>query len=216
MEDKRRLQHNKYVHWIKNQRRVQTKDIKFKNLKESKLGLCITLFNKAQMIKIGKNISNLSTYSYRPTSRDELKKIINERISKEGFKCDLNDIDTSLITDMTGLFYDSDFNGNISKWNTSNVKSMTWMFYCSKFDGDISDWDVSKVEDMSYMFAFSEFNQDISRWDVSSVTNMISMLKLSDFNQDISKWNVSNVATTFYMFDRCKINKEYKPKSLQV
>ena len=106
------------------------------------------------MIKIGKNISSLSTYSYRPTSRDELKKIITDRISKEGYNCDLNDIDTSLITDMTGLFYDSDFNGNISKWNTSNVKSMTWMFYCSKFDGDISDWDVSKVEDMSYMFAF--------------------------------------------------------------
>ena len=65
------------------------------------------------MIKIGKNISSFSTYSCKPKTRDELKEIINERIKRYGNNCDLNDIDTSLITDMTGLFYDSDFNGNI-------------------------------------------------------------------------------------------------------
>ena len=142
------------------------------------------------MIKIGNNISNLSTYSYRPTSRDELKKIINERIFEFGYNCDLNDIDISLITDMTGLFYDSDFNGNISKWNTSNVKSMTWMFYCSKFDGDISDWDVSKVEDMECMF------------------------RESDFNQDISNWNIHNCNTN-RMFKNKSIKDSYKPKALR-
>ena len=130
-----------------------------------------------QMIKIGSNISSFSTFSCQPKNKYELKKIIKERIKKEGNKCNLNNIDVSLIDDMTGLFYDSNFNGNISKWDTSNVKSMTWMFYSSRFNGDIQDWDVSKVEDMSYMFACSEFNQDISGWDVSNVTNMISMFK---------------------------------------
>ena len=60
--------------------------------------------------------------SIQQTSKDELKAIITDRISKEGFKCDLNDIDTSLIDDMSGLFIRSDFNGDISKWNVSNVE----------------------------------------------------------------------------------------------
>ena len=52
------------------------------------------------MIKIGKNISRFSTYSYKPESKEELDKIINSKIEKEGLDCNLNDIDTSLITDM--------------------------------------------------------------------------------------------------------------------
>jgi surface protein len=43
------------------------------------------------------------------------------------------------------------------------------MFSNSEFNGDISRWDVSKVTDMSGMFSNSEFNGDISRWDVPSI-----------------------------------------------
>ena len=119
------------------------------------------------MIKIGNDISRFSSYSCRPTSKNELKEIIKERISKEGPNCNLNDIDTSLITSMAGLFEDSSFNGDISKWNVSNVKYMTWMFANLKFNGDISEWNVSNVEDMNGMFAWSEFKQDISNWKTS-------------------------------------------------
>ena len=73
-------------------------------------------------LKIGRDISKFSTYSCQPKNKYELKKIITDRISKEGFKCDLNDIDTSLIDDMSGLFIRLDFNGDISKWNVSNVE----------------------------------------------------------------------------------------------
>ena len=119
------------------------------------------------MIKIGNDISRFSSYSCRPTSKNELKEIIKERISKEGPNCNLNDIDTSLITSMAGLFDDSNFNGDISKWDVSNVKYMTWMFANSKFNCDISEWNVSNVEDMNGMFAGSEFKQDISNWNTS-------------------------------------------------
>ena len=68
------------------------------------------------MIKIGKNISSFSTYSCVPHNREELAAIIDERISKDGLSCDLNDIDTSLITDMSGLFIGTLFNGDISGW----------------------------------------------------------------------------------------------------
>ena len=45
------------------------------------------------MIKIGKNISDFSTYSCKPKTRDELRDIIRKRIREQGPNCDLNDID---------------------------------------------------------------------------------------------------------------------------
>ena len=120
------------------------------------------------MIRIGKDMSRFSKHSCRPTSKDELKEIINERIAQYGVLCDLNDIDTSLIDDMSYLFCRLDFNGDISEWNVSNVKEMFMMFAQSKFNGDISKWDVSNVTTMSYMFSDSEFNQDISNWKIKN------------------------------------------------
>ena len=78
--------------------------------------------------KILINKNSKIAYNYHPKTRDELEDIINKRIKSEGNECDLNDIDTSNITDMSGLFEESDFNGDISKWNVSNVESMEYMF----------------------------------------------------------------------------------------
>ena len=104
-----------------------------------------------ESLKIGKDISKFSTYAYKPTSKKELSDIIKIRIKKEGNNCNLNDIDTSLIDDMSYIFYDSKFNGNISKWNVSKAENMSLMFSYSKFNGDISKWDVSKVKYMDYV-----------------------------------------------------------------
>jgi surface protein len=65
---------------------------------------------------------------------------------------------------------------------------MNEMFYASQFNGDISKWNVSKVEDMRYMFHSSEFNGDISEWDVCSVRRMDGMFDGSKFSGNISKW----------------------------
>ena len=143
------------------------------------------------MIKIGNSALNISVYSCQPNNKDELEEIIKERIKSEGPECDLNDIDTSNITDMSYLFSELDFNGDISNWNVSNVNNMAGMFNCSKFNGDISKWNVSNVDDMSWMFSNSKFNQDISKWNVSNVDNMEGMFFSSIFNQEISNWNVS-------------------------
>ena len=143
------------------------------------------------MLKIGKNLFEWSSYSCQPKTKDELKNIIKDRISKEGLNCDLNDINTSLIDDMSWLFYYSKFNGDISNWNVSNVKYMHGMFGNSNFNGDISRWDVSNARDMTGMFANSKFNQDISKWKINKDCN------------------------TRLMFAMCHIREEYKPKSLQ-
>ena len=64
----------------------------------------------------------------KPTNKEELKKIIENRIQTEGLECSLNDIDVSGLTDMSGLFTGSSFKGDISKWDVSNVTNMSGMF----------------------------------------------------------------------------------------
>jgi surface protein len=127
-------------------------------------------------------------YNYFPKNRKELEQIVKDLINKRGNEADLNDIDTSEITDMSYIFMNSKFNGDISKWDVSNVKDMTGMFYGSRFNGDISKWDVSNVEDMYGMFNGSDFNGDISKLDVSKVKNMNYMFKNTPLEKNPPKW----------------------------
>lgn len=138
----------------------------------------------------------------QPKTKEELEDIIENTIKEKGSNCDLNFIDTSLITDMSRLFMGSDFNGVISEWDVSNVTDMSGMFEESSFKGDLSDWDVSNVEDMSEMFWASYFNGNLSKWNVSKVIDMRSMFAESEFNGDISGWNVSKKALLYGMFER--------------
>jgi len=141
----------------------------------------------------------------------------------------ISEWDTSLVTNMEGLFYRSDtFNGDISKWDVSNVSTMKDMLYFApsfncdlsewdvskvsnmtgmfggawSFNGELPEWNVSKVTTMDYMFMNAQsFNSDISKWDVSEVNNMESMLGSAvSFNGDISQWDVSEVTNMEGMF----------------
>jgi surface protein len=46
---------------------------------------------------------------------------------------------------------------------------MEYMFTDSEFNGDISKWNISNVTDMTAMFEGSEFNRDLSSWNVDSI-----------------------------------------------
>ena len=112
-----------------------------------------------------------------PTTVDELRREIKTRLDQGQYN--LNDIDTSKITDMSYLFsgYKNISDIDISKWDTSKVEDMSYMFFhCDTFNSDLSSWDVSNVKNMNSMFGFCyKFNGDLSNWDVSKVTNMDSM-----------------------------------------
>ena len=144
---------------------------------------------------------------YKVYDNNSLKELIKYFIKQFGNECNLNWIDTSDITDMSRLFDNSKFNGDISKWDVSNVTNMAHMFsWCKNFNGDISNWDVSNVTNMEGMFETCAFNGDISRWNVSNVTNMYWLFFSSQFTGDISKWDVSNVTTMKQMFRYTKFN----------
>ena len=110
---------------------------------------------------------DIKSYNYHPKSRKELKKLVDKLIKERGNDADLNDIDTSEITDMHELFFNSTFNGDISEWNVSNVKDMRYMFYWASFtgkNGDLSNWDVSKFVNMDFMFDGSPLEKNQPKW----------------------------------------------------
>ena len=78
--------------------------------------------------------------------------------------------------------------GQINAWNTSLITDMSGLFTDkTTFNSDISEWDVSLVTNMNEMFkGASTFNQDIGGWDVTNVTNMSYMFyNATAFNQNI-------------------------------
>lgn len=145
-------------------------------------------------------------------NKEHLIKIIKEEIAKNGYKCNLNHIDTSLITDMSKLFHTYHFNGHISKWNVSNVTNMSSMFSNCNFCNDISNWNVSNVKDMTAMFSYCPFNKDISKWDVTNLKYARYIFFESKFKKDISAWNVKNMQSINDIFEMSKAPIPYWAK----
>lgn len=119
----------------------------------------------------------MNANAFRPTTKEELRAIIEQELKRQGADADLNNIDVSCVTDMSFLFYGLDVrNIKIDKWDTSNVTNMSSMFYRTyHFNGDISRWDTSKVTDMHLMFAYSaSFNGDpLKLWGAKKLAKVL-------------------------------------------
>ena len=166
------------------------------------------------------NIIDNFLYLYFPENKNQLIKIINEHY--KNYNYNLNDIDTSKITDFSDLFYndfytlDKDF--DISLWDVSNGKDFSYMFYgCEHFNCDLSLWNVSNSEDFSYMFFnCANFNSNLSKWDVTNSDNFKFMFSgCHQFNSDLSKWDINKYSYIENMFKDCdNIEEQNIPKSL--
>ena len=133
------------------------------------------------------------------------------QVTYQGITYPFNNLVTTLVTTMSGMFFNSQFNQSISSWDTSNVTDMNSMFFNSHFNQSISSWNTSNVTDMNSMFYGSQFNQSISSWNTSNVTNMAAMFYGTAFNQPIhtigNSWNTSNVTNMTNMFAHSQFNQ---------
>lgn len=86
------------------------------------------------------NIKKHRGFTNQPKTKEELKALIEATIDEQGNNCDLNFIDTSLITNMTSVFEGSQFKGDLSKWDVSNVEDMKYMFKNCPLENNPPAW----------------------------------------------------------------------------
>ena len=110
------------------------------------------------------------------TKNDIVKTPVSIPINQEITSIKKWKIDTSNVTDMSGMFYMRHLKQlDLSSFDTSNVTNMYAMFVsCGLTSLDLSSFNTSKVTDMSWMFRFNFrlTSLDISNFDTSKVTNM--------------------------------------------
>jgi len=130
--------------------------------------------------------------------------------SNSALTMDLAKLDTSKVTDMSGMFESSSVtNVNMNLWDVSNVTDMSQMFYqASIADVDLSSWNVSNVTDITEMFYQTSItNLNLNSWNLGNIENMDAMfLGSSIVNLNLNSWNVSNVNSMSGMFGGTLIN----------
>ena len=130
--------------------------------------------------------------AYVPQTTDEMRKLVIKLVKERGKYANLNDIDTSNIKDMSGMFCGLDFDGDISQWDVSGVTNMSSMFTNSKFTGlhsSFINWDTKKLENIDAMFLNSPFeNKDIEKWSMDNITKCSATFLCCPFKGDLSGW----------------------------
>jgi len=154
----------------------------------------------------------ISVSQFKPADKDELQTAIDKwyDLANDGSATAVttannydgseyfgnpNTWDTSLITDLSFLFFkkDQENHPDIGTWNVSKVTNMQGTFSNSRFNGELKDWNVASVKDFSYTFA----------------NNVV-------FNQPLERWNVQDATTMEYMFDNAySFNKNIEPPMMQ-
>lgn len=90
-------------------------------------------------------------FTARPRNRKQLEKIVSIRINHG--ETYLNDIDVSLITDFSYLFYAVSCNLDVSEWDVSNGIYFDGMFQdCTRFNCDLSKWKLDNAKQCYNMF----------------------------------------------------------------
>ena len=117
---------------------------------------------------------------------------------------DLSNWDVSTVTNMSGVFFFTNFNGNVTTWDVGSVTDFSLAFAQTSINQDITGWNIGERVTgniiMAQMFAFAKsFDQDISVWDMSKVSDALQMLRSTDsFDYDLGGWDISSIA---YMTD---------------
>ena len=112
--------------------------------------------------------------------------------------------DLSQATSIERIFeYVESIIGDLNKWDVSHIENFSSAFHDSQFNGDISKWDTQNAATMRDMFMSAfYFNGDISRWNTSRVTDMRSMFfQAASFDRNLSQWDIAQLKLAYDMFD---------------
>lgn len=113
-------------------------------------------------------------------------------------------LDTSNITDMSGMFLACYNLKSIPQLNTSNVTNMSGAFEECNSISTIPILDTSNVDDMSRMFYGCGRLVHIPQLNTSSVTNMSEMFCMCDYLTTSPQLDTSNVVDMSRMFYGCE------------
>jgi surface protein len=116
------------------------------------------------------------------------------------FNQSVTNFDTSKVTNMVYMFYNTSFNQSVTNFDTSKVTNMASMFRNTSFNQSVTNFDTSQVTSMANMFHSAPFNQSVTNFDTSKVTDMGSMFRETPFNQSVSNFDTSKVTNMAYMF----------------
>ena len=133
------------------------------------------------------------------------------RYFRELTDIDLGGLDTSEVTDMSGMFDDCVklTHLDVSGFDTAKVTNMQGMFWeCSSLTSlDVSGFDTSEVKNMVGMFWYcsSLTSIDLSEFDTQNVTVMGSMFSGCGnlTSLDLSSLDTHNVTGMYGMFSNC-------------
>jgi surface protein len=111
--------------------------------------------------------------------------------------------DMSRFTSLSGMFFRSGFDGDLSNWDVSSVKNMLFLFRESNFNNGgndlIKNWNTTSLQRVEQMFYNAKkFNQPLTNWDTSNVLNFSEWFYgASSFNQDLSNLSLENVFSAY-------------------
>ena len=97
---------------------------------------------------------------------ENLFDIVEDELKRLGKRADLNHIDVSNCTkfssngnglDGDGLFENTGFCGDVSKWDMRKALDTKAMFFnCKSFNCDLSEWNLDSIENAMFMFSCCE------------------------------------------------------------
>ena len=128
-------------------------------------------------------------------------------------KSDLNNWDTSNVTNMSSMFFNVIINSglDLSNWDTSNVTNMSGMFLNAKINSklDLSNWEIKSWANLNGMFSSAKINSGInlSNWIINSWARLNNMFYATiNTKLDLNSWEIRNWVSLNNMFSSAKIN----------
>lgn len=135
------------------------------------------------------------------------RQILNSSYKPNLISIDINHLDVSKVTNISGLFFDLNSlkELKIEDWNIENVTNLSYTFYNTNLSSlDLNKWNTENVTNLNSIFLGmrSLSSLKIDKWNTSNVIDITRIfVNTSNLKYvDISNWDTSNVKFASYTF----------------